>query len=89
MIAWLPVAIWAASRAMVRLISATAAIWYDRVHAKSNCAQISAAAANDVILCERRKDGSTLVIIPRCFLGEDQGLATALVKRSSQEMPPP
>ena len=37
MIAWLPVAVLAAGQIILRLISLAAAVWQERVHARSNC----------------------------------------------------
>ena len=88
MIAWLPVAVLAAGQAVLRLISLAAAVWQERAHAKSNCAQMSTAAASDVILCERRQDGATLVIIPRSPLRRGQDSTAGDIKRSVQGMPP-
>ena len=76
MIAWLPVAVLAAGQAVLRLISLVAAVWQERVHARSNCAQMSTAAANDVLLFERRQDGTALLIIPRSPLSQARDSAT-------------
>jgi hypothetical protein len=88
MITWLPVAVLAAGQAVLRLISLVAAVWHEWMHAKSNCAQMSRAAASDVMLYERRQDGTTLVIIPRSPLREGQDPTTGDIKRSVQGMPP-
>jgi hypothetical protein len=88
-IAWLPVAVLAAGQAVLRLISLAAVVWQEQVHARSNCAQMSTAAASDVILCERRRDGTTLLIIPRPPLSQDRDSAAGDITRSFQGMPPP
>jgi hypothetical protein len=89
MITWLPVAVLATGQAVLRLINLVAAVWHERVHAKSNCAQMSTAAASGVMLYERRQDGTTLVIIPaRSPLREGQDPAAGDIKRSVQGMPP-
>jgi len=87
-IAWLPVAVLAAGQAVLRLISLAAAVWQERVHARSNCAQMSTAAANDVLLYERRHDGTTLLIIPRPPLSQAPDSATGHIKRRVQGLPP-
>jgi hypothetical protein len=58
------------------------------VHARSNCAQMSTAAANDVMLYERRQDGTTLLIVPRSRLSQARDSATSHIKRCVQGMPP-
>lgn len=88
-IAWLPVAVLTAGQIVLRLISLAAAVWQERVHARSNCAQMSTAAASDVMLCERRQDGTTLLITPRYPLHQDRDSAAGAIKRSFQGMPPP
>ena len=88
MIAWLPVAVLAAGQAVLRLISLAAAVLYERVHARSNCAQMTTAAANDVLLYERRQDGTTLLIIPRSPLSQARDSATGHIKRRVEGMPP-
>ena len=88
-IAWLPVAVLTAGKVILRLISLVALVWQERVHARSNCAQMYTAAVSGVILCERRRDGATLLIIPLSALSQGQGSAAGIVKRSSQVKPPP
>jgi hypothetical protein len=87
-IAWLPVAVLAAGQAVLRLISLAAAVLYERAHARSNCAQMTTAAANDVLLYERRQDGTTLLIIPRSPLSQAQDSATGHIKRRVEGKPP-
>jgi hypothetical protein len=88
LIAWLPVAVLAAGQAVLRLISLAAAVWQEWVHARSNCAQMSTAAASDVLLYERRQDGTTLLIIPRSPLSQARDSAAGHIKRCGQGMPP-
>jgi hypothetical protein len=87
-IAWLPVAVLAAGQAVLRLISLAAEVWQERVHARSVCAQMSTAAASDVMLYERRQDGTTLLIIPRPPLSLARDSATGYITRCVQGMPP-
>lgn len=89
MIAWLPVAVLAAGRIILRLISLAASVWQERVHARSNCVQMYTAAVSNVMLYERRQDGAILLIIPRYPLSQGRDSAAGTVKRSFQEMPPP
>ena len=89
MIGWLPAAVLAAGQVILRLISLAASVWQERVHARSNCAQMHAAAVNGVILCERRQDGATLLIIPRYPQSQDRDSAAGTTKPGFREMPPP
>ena len=84
MIGWLPVAVLAAGQVILRLISLAASIWQEQVHARSNCAQMYTAAVSDVILCERRQDGATLLIIPRHPLSRDRGSAAGATNEGSR-----
>ena len=93
MIAWLPVAALAACKVILRLISLVASVWQERVHARSNCVQMSTAAVSNVVVFEHRHDGTTLLIIPVSALSqgqENQGQASAAahIKPCVQGMPP-
>lgn len=89
MIGWLPVAVLAAGQVILRLINLAASVWQERVHARSNCAQMYTAAVSDVILYERRQDGATLLIIPRYPLNQGRDSAAGTIKQRLQGMPPP
>jgi hypothetical protein len=62
--AWLPIAVVVGARIILRLIAVLAAIRQEQVHARSNREQMEAAAKSNVVLCERRADGTTLLIVP-------------------------
>ena len=84
MIGWLSVAVLAAGQVILRLISLTASVWQERVHARSNCAQMYMAAVSGVILCERRQDGATLLIIPRYPLSQVRDSAAGATNEDSR-----
>ena len=63
--AWLPIAVVVGARIILRLIAVLAAIRQEQSHARSNREQMDTAARSKVVLCERRADGTTLLIIPK------------------------
>jgi Flp pilus assembly protein TadB len=65
MSAWISVAAVVVAQAALQLIAAAAYAWRERVHARSNCSQIKAAAEARAILQDQRRDQSTLIIPDR------------------------
>jgi hypothetical protein len=69
MIALLPVVILAVAQITMRLIGVAATIWQERARANSHCVQMRTAAAEHVVLLERRQDGTSLEIVPQGKVG--------------------
>jgi hypothetical protein len=64
MMPWLPLVATAVASIAVQLIRTVGGIWQERLSAKSRCDQMRTAAEHDVMLYERRSDGTHLAIVP-------------------------
>jgi hypothetical protein len=47
-----------------RLVGVAGLIWQERARVGWHCIQMEAAALNGAVLCERRPDGTTLLVMP-------------------------
>ena len=87
MSAWLSIAVIAGTQVVSQLICVAGAIGQERARARSVCAQIDTAASSGTILCERRTDGSALLIVPGA-VAREQSLAAELISGTFSEKTP-
>ncbi len=85
MMTWLPVVILAVAQVIARLVGIATVVWQERARANSHCAQMRAASVSGVVLLERRRDGTSLMVIPQH--PTTRGGEHAGGHRSSEEVP--
>jgi hypothetical protein len=84
--AWLLIIVAAVTVVLWRVISVAGMIWQERARVTAHCTQMDAASTSGAMLCERRPDGTTLLVMPRPA-GQEDG-QTAEVIPMVREMKP-
>ena len=84
---WLSITVIAGAQTIGQLICLVGAIWQERARAASVRQQMEAAASSGTIVCERRRDGSTLLIVPVTAAREQASAAELLVGALTEKSP--
>jgi hypothetical protein len=85
--AWLSITVIAGAQVVSQLIFVAAAIWQEKARARSACVQMEAAASSGTILCERHRDGSALLIVPRTAAREQASAAELIYGAFGEKSP--
>ena len=84
---WLSITVIAGAQIIGQLICLIGGVWQERARAASVRRQMEAAASSGTIVCERRHDGSTLLIVP-VTAAREQASATELLLGALTEKSP-
>ena len=61
---WLLIVVAAVTVVLWRLVGVAGIIWQEWARVTAHCAQMETAASTGAMLCERRPDGTTLLVMP-------------------------
>ncbi len=72
---WLLIVVVAVTVVLWRLVGVAGVIWQEWARVTAHCAQMEAAASTGAMLCERRPDGTTLLVMPASASQEHASVA--------------